>query len=89
MSAGVTYNRTITKPCQIQPNTRYEFSITLTQGMNRQIRRMCKALGYRVTHLQRIRMVNLLLASLPLNHFRPLHTNELNQLKACLNFIAQ
>lgn len=85
MSIGVSYGNVTTLPCIVEPRSEYDFMITLTQGMNRQIRRMCKALGYRVIHLQRVRIVTLQLDSLPLNTTRPLSANEVSGLKFGLN----
>ena len=48
----------VTRPCKVRKNGKYTFSIILTQGLNRQIRRMCEALGYKVTTLKRIRIMN-------------------------------
>ncbi|KEI71607.1 pseudouridine synthase [Endozoicomonas elysicola] len=76
MSAGVRYGGVITKPCRIQKVADQWFQIILTQGLNRQIRRMCRSLGYRVLELQRIRMVNLQLGNLMLNKHRKLTDNE-------------
>ncbi|WP_419536055.1 pseudouridine synthase [Endozoicomonas sp.] len=61
MAPGVRYGDVTTKPCRVTRVASHAFKIVLTQGLNRQIRRMCQALGYRVMDLQRIRMVNLLL----------------------------
>ena len=85
MSSGVSYSQITTLPCQVTPLSENDFIITLTQGMNRQIRRMCQALGYKVTHLQRLRMVSLQLADLPLNEIRQLSTDEITLLKECLS----
>ena len=54
----------ITRPCEVKQIGKYTFSIILTQGLNRQIRRMCEALGYKVTKLVRIRIMNVELGSL-------------------------
>ncbi len=59
-----------TRPCQVRRRGRNGFSIVLTQGWNRQIRRMCEACGYRVKDLQRIRIMNLLLGELPEGAYR-------------------
>ena len=80
MSAGVRYGEIITKPCRIKKVSEQWFQIILTQGLNRQIRRMCRSLGYRVLELQRIRMVNLQLGDLRLNEHRKLTDNEVSAL---------
>lgn len=59
-----------TRPCQVRRRGRNSFYIVLTQGWNRQIRRMCEACGYRVKDLQRIRIMNLLLGELPEGAYR-------------------
>ena len=59
MAAGVPILDTVTRPCQVQKIGKYTFSIILTQGMNRQIRRMCEALGYQVKDLVRTRILNI------------------------------
>ena len=57
------------------------FYITLTQGLNRQIRRMCEYFDYRVTSLKRIRIMNIELGSLPVGKWRELTTSEIKTLK--------
>ena len=59
MSDGVPILSTVTKKCEVKLVKDYEFKITLTQGLNRQIRRMCEFLGYRVKKLNRIRIMNI------------------------------
>ena len=59
MAEGVPILDTVTRPCRVERTAADGFSITLTQGLNRQIRRMCEALGYRVTSLRRVRIMNL------------------------------
>lgn len=73
MSDGVCYNNIATRPCKIIPETPEIFRIVLTQGLNRQIRRMCQALGYRVVDLQRIRMINLALNDLPVGEYKQIN----------------
>jgi len=75
MSEGVRILRTRTKPCRVVQENKFVFRIILTQGMNRQIRRMCDALEYKVKKLVRIRIMNVHLGKLPLGHWRYL-TNE-------------
>lgn len=84
MSHGVDINIGITKPCQVEQVSDLQFRITLTQGLNRQIRRMCAALGYQVTRLIRLRILNLHLDELPSGDCRPLNGEELNQLMETL-----
>lgn len=80
MAAGVSYGDVTTKPCVVEKVASDTFTIVLTQGLNRQIRRMCQALGYRVMDLQRIRMVNLLLDGIEPNHHRLLRAEEISGL---------
>lgn len=85
MAAGVSWQlgekRYQSRPCQVSANTSQQFTITLTQGLHRQIRYMCKALGYRVTTLKRVRLHNLILAQLPVGELRQLSIEELTQLR--------
>lgn len=69
-----------TRPCQVEPIGKYTFHITLTQGLNRQIRRMCKENGYEVTHLKRIRIMNVELGKLTPGKYRELTETELEEL---------
>ncbi|HTN46870.1 MAG TPA: 23S rRNA pseudouridine(2604) synthase RluF [Flavipsychrobacter sp.] len=77
MSEGVRILRTKTKPCKVVQEGKYVFRITLTQGMNRQIRRMCNELEYRVKKLIRIRVMNVTLGKLPTGHWRYLLPEEI------------
>ena len=61
------------------------FNIVLTQGLNRQIRRMCQILGYKVVKLQRIRIMNILLGDLQTGQYRPVTRNEYDELLSQLN----
>lgn len=84
MAAGVPILGTITKPCkvrQISPNT---FNIILTQGLNRQIRRMAEVLGYNVTKLKRTRIMNVKLGDLPLGQWRELNSEEMKVIEGML-----
>lgn len=65
-----------TRPCQIQQIGKFTFKIILTQGLNRQIRRMCEALGYRVKTLKRIRVMNIQLGSLKPGEYREITKEE-------------
>jgi len=78
MSQGVPILDTRTLPCKVQPMGRQTFRITLTQGLNRQIRRMCEYLGYAVTGLQRVRIMNIKLDKLALGKWRYLSDAELS-----------
>jgi 16S rRNA pseudouridine516 synthase len=70
------------RPCRVVQTADTQFQITLTQGLHRQIRYMCKSQGYRVTALMRIRLHNLLLNNLAPGELRQLSTTELTQLRA-------
>ncbi|MPN00453.1 23S rRNA pseudouridine(2604) synthase [bioreactor metagenome] len=78
MSNGVPILDTITKKCTVKKEGTYVFRIILTQGLNRQIRRMCDYLGYNVTKLQRIRIMNVTLKDLPIGKWRYLTAAEMN-----------
>ena len=80
MSGGVPILDTVTRPCRVEKLGKYTFSITLTQGLNRQIRRMCQALGYEVKDLVRMRIMNIRLGSLREGQHRKLTDEELNGL---------
>lgn len=69
-----------TRPCQVKMEGIYTFRIVLTQGVNRQIRRMAEELGYRVTSIKRVRVVNIELAKLKPGEFRQLKGEELEAL---------
>ena len=80
MSEGVPILDTVTRPCRVEKIGKYTFSIVLTQGLNRQIRRMCEALGYEVRDLVRVRIMNIRLGSLRDGQYRKLTDAELNEL---------
>ncbi len=71
---------TLTRPCKVEKIGKYTFSIILTQGLNRQIRRMCQALGYKVKRLVRVRIMNVELGSLKNGAYRELTGDELKKL---------
>ena len=73
----------VTRPCKVTKIGKYTFSIVLTQGLNRQIRRMCEALGYKVTKLVRVRVINIELGSLKPGAYRELTEQELKGLYEC------
>ena len=83
MSNGVKILDTITKNCFVKQLGPKKFKIILTQGINRQIRRMCESLGYRVLSLKRIRIMNIKL-DLPTGKFRELTSEELEVLNGLL-----
>lgn len=80
MSEGVEILDTVTLPCRIVQEGKMVFRIILVQGLNRQIRRMCEALGYRVLALERVRIMNIPLGRLKPGHWRNLTPAELNGL---------
>lgn len=84
MSSGVEILGTKTKPCHVSRNNDHEFRIILTQGLNRQIRRMCKVFGYRVERLQRVRIMNIVLDGLDDGEWRNLTDTEVTELKSML-----
>ncbi|WP_158782308.1 23S rRNA pseudouridine(2604) synthase RluF [Pantoea sp. BAV 3049] len=80
MSAGVPMLGTVTKKCKVKKEAPFVFRITLVQGLNRQIRRMCKHFGYEVTKLERTRIMNVNLKGLPPGEWRDLTDDELIEL---------
>jgi len=80
MRSGVRILDTKTKPCKVSRLGKYDFRIILTQGLNRQIRRMCEVFGYDVKRLQRIRIVNIKLGGLKVGRWRNLTESELRGL---------
>ncbi|MEK5028940.1 pseudouridine synthase [Paenibacillus sp. FSL M7-1046] len=85
MSSGVAILGTVTTPCVTYAVSEFEFGIILTQGLNLQIRRMCKELGYRVLRLERIRIMNISLNGLERGHWRHLGEEEREELFFRLN----
>lgn len=83
MSSGVPILDTVTRKCFVEKRSKYEFRIILTQGLNRQIRRMCEHLGYEVRKLRRIRIMNIHL-DIPVGQYRELTADELNELNALI-----
>jgi 23S rRNA pseudouridine2604 synthase len=81
MANGVPILDTITKPCQVKKVNDYTFNIILTQGLNRQIRRMCKYFDYEVYKLKRVRIMNIKLGDLPIGAYRNFTPEELTELK--------
>ena len=82
MSRGVTILGKMTKPCHVEKINNYHFRITLTEGLNRQIRRMCSALDYHVTRLMRVRIMNVTLEGIKLGKWRYLTNDEVNEIKS-------
>lgn len=80
MSRGVEILDTCTKPCQVVKTGEHSFKIVLTQGLNRQIRRMCEALGWKVKTLKRIRIMNIKLGNLQTGEYREVTKEEREQL---------
>jgi 23S rRNA pseudouridine2604 synthase len=80
MAAGVPILDTITLPCKIEQESRFVFRITLTQGLNRQIRRMCEYLDYEVFKLKRVRIMNIDLGKLASGEWRYLSADEMDQI---------
>ena len=84
MAAGVPILDTVTLPCKIRKTGPRSFNLILIQGLNRQIRRMCEALGYNVVNLKRIRIMGIKLGKLETGHWRYLTDKELGELFATL-----
>lgn len=80
MASGVEILGTTTKECVVEQLESRTFRIVLTQGLNRQIRRMCKEFGYRVKRLQRVRIMNVELGDLPIGEWRDLTESEMKTL---------
>lgn len=85
MSSGIKILNRVTKPCKVWITDKNEFHIILTEGINRQIRRMCEALGYRVLDLKRIRIMNINLGRLKEGTYRNVTPEELRELKKMLS----
>jgi 23S rRNA pseudouridine2604 synthase len=81
MRNGVPILNTVTRKCRVKKLSKNQFSIILTQGLNRQIRRMCEYFGYRVLNLKRVRIMDIELGKLKTGTYRKLTRNEVNKLK--------
>ncbi len=84
MANGVPLLGTMTKKCKVEKETPFIFRITLIQGLNRQIRRMCSHFGYEVVKLERVRIMNITLKGLPLGDWRDLDEKEVAVLMSML-----
>lgn len=80
MASGVPILNTVTKPCRVVKKDGYTFRITLSQGLNRQIRRMCEYLGYEVRRLIRVRIMHVTLGNLKSGAWRYLTAREIEEL---------
>ena len=80
MAAGVPILDTVTKKCVVEKIDPKTFKIILVQGLNRQIRRMCDHLGYKVKNLQRTRIMNVSLGSIKIGKWRHLNKSEMMQI---------
>jgi 23S rRNA pseudouridine2604 synthase len=85
MAKGVRILGTVTKKCKTSQISKYVFRIILTEGMNRQIRRMCEVYGYEVVKLRRIRIMNVSLGSLPEGRWRHLTKQELKMINMLIS----
>jgi len=81
MGSGVKILDTVTKPCKVKMLDDFTFNIILTQGLNRQIRRMCSKLDYEVKKLKRIRIMNIKLNGLKTGHYRHFTDAEVTQIR--------
>ena len=81
MRNGVEILDTVTNPCTVERVSKFVFRIVLTQGLNRQIRRMCEVFDFRVTRLERVRIMNVKL-DLPIGRWRDLTRTELHGINA-------
>ncbi len=86
MSNGIRILDTVTKKCFVKQEGKNRFRIILTQGLNRQIRRMCIALGYNVTTLKRVRIMNMNLADLPVGKWRFFTTDEIKTIETLVAY---
>jgi len=81
MSKGVKILDQVTRPCVVKKVNKHTFNIILTQGLNRQIRRMCETLGFKVQKLKRVRIMGVHLDNLSIGNYRNLTNSELDSLK--------
>ncbi|WP_353719522.1 23S rRNA pseudouridine(2604) synthase RluF [Dyadobacter sp. 676] len=85
MSAGVPILGVVTRKCFVRKESSFVFTIILTQGLNRQIRRMCEYLGYSVTRLKRVRIMNVTLKDLPTGQWRDLTADEMQEINEAVS----
>ena len=83
MSGGIPILDTVTKKCEVKKISSFKFTIILTQGLNRQIRRMCEYLNYEVTSQKRVRIMNIKL-DVPVGEYREFTSEELQELNKLL-----
>ena len=86
MSNGIPILDTVTRKCKVEKIGKYTFRIILTQGLNRQIRRMCEYLGYKVTRLQRLRVMNIELGNLKPGAYRHVTEEEIKELYELIKY---
>ena len=86
MSNGVPILDTVTRPCSVWKSKEREFHIVLTQGLNRQIRRMCEVLGCKVKTLRRVRIMNIYLGDLKEGEYRDVTQKEWEQLEQMIRY---
>ena len=79
-AGGIPVLDKVTRPCKVEKTGKYRFRIILTQGLNRQIRRMCEYCGYRVRKLVRTRIMNIKLGNLPKGQYRDVSEKEMREL---------
>jgi 23S rRNA pseudouridine2604 synthase len=84
MRNGIPILGTVTRKCKVERLAKNKFKIVLTQGLNRQIRRMCEYLGYEVTKLKRIRIMNIHL-DIPVGHWRELTAKEMKEINRLIS----
>ncbi|HCT92148.1 MAG TPA: 23S rRNA pseudouridine synthase F, partial [Lachnospiraceae bacterium] len=85
MGAGVPVLDTVTRSCEVRATGSHTFRIVLTQGLNRQVRRMCEYFGYEVRKLKRVRIMNLTLDDLPVGKYREVSGKEMEELTKLLS----
>lgn len=84
MAGGIPILDTVTKKCHVKQTSSHTFTIVLTQGLNRQIRRMCEYLGYEVVKLKRVRIMNINLNGLRAGQWRHLTVAEMNEINTLI-----
>jgi 23S rRNA pseudouridine2604 synthase/16S rRNA pseudouridine516 synthase len=84
MANGIPILDTVTKPCEVTMQSKMVFRIVLTQGLNRQIRRMCEYLGYEVVKLKRTRIMSVRLAGLKVGEWRDLTAAEMDEINGAV-----